>query len=130
MGLASAIFLVGCTNQPNVNKYINPKIKNQALKQQKFKEDSLKCQVFADNMVSMPKQSYYPQTYSDSGNFEMTNIATGQQYSGTYGSGGGFAKGLAAGSAVGSDIGNGIAVAVKRNRAWKYCMLLSGWHEK
>ena len=125
-----ALIVGGCANSyPSVNKYTNPKIKNTKLKQQRFKEDSLKCQVFAENTVAMPNRTYYIPSGSGSGNIEMTNIYTGEHYSGTYSTGGGFASGLAAGSAAGAQMGEAIAVKAKQKRAWEYCMLVSGWHE-
>ena len=133
LSAGAIVLFVGCTNQPNVNKYVNPKIKNETLKQQKFKEDSLRCDFFADKSVSQPNKTYnFVPNNSSSGNFDMTNIATGQQYSGTYDSysSGGFSTGLANGAAVGSMWADGIKAKQMKDRAWKYCMLSAGWHEK
>ena len=131
IGATSILILTGCSNSyPTVNKYTNSKIKNEKSKQQIFKNDSLKCQVYADNIVSMPQRSYYTPAYSGSGDFKMTNTATGQEYRGTYNSGGSFSSGLASGSAVGGQMADKMEENKKKTRAWQYCMLSSGWHEK
>ncbi len=127
-----AILFSGCGKQPDVNKYVNPKITNENIKQQKFKDDSLRCELYAHNSISQPNRtSNYVYGGNDSGSFDMTNVATGQQYSGTYSSnGGGFSKGLANGSAVGGAWANSIKTNNMREKAWKYCMLSAGWREK
>ncbi len=129
--------LVGCGTQPNlnqnVNTYVNSKIKNENTKQQKFKEDSLRCELYANNSVSQPNRTYnYVPDNSRSGDFSMRNTATGERYSGSYSSnsGGGFSRGLANGSAFGSSIADNMRVKDMTEKAWKYCMMSAGWREK
>ncbi len=138
VGLASIIFLSGCRSQPNVNKYLNPNIKDAKLKKQMFEEDSLRCELFANNSVSRQNTTHYINTSNNSGSgtFDMTNTSTGQQYSGSYNSynnasfGSGFSSGLANGSAIGSSMAESMRVSSMREKAWKYCMLRSGWLSK
>ncbi len=129
MAMTGLLFLTGC-GQPNVNNYVNPKIKNQNLKKEIFKYDNQKCQLYAYRSVPNPTAVVYPYSYgSGSGTFDMTNTATGAQYSGTYRSGGGFSRGLARGSAVGQSMVNSYQSAAMKSQAWALCMIRSGWRD-
>ena len=121
LGLSSLLMITACSHG-TANQYFNPKIRNEKIKQQRFQEDSLRCEVFADRLVGNPQTPVV--LPPGSGTFTATD-SRGEIYHGTYQSMGSFSSGLLAGSAF----ADGIATGVRRNRAWEYCMLTLGWHK-
>lgn len=124
-GIAASMILNGCgSNTVWINPHIPPK--TSAIK---YKKDDGYCTSVSYGTVPMPN-IIYNKNYVDRskyGNFNLTNNQTGQTYSGTYRSSGGFAS--AFNEAYAKSRANAARREAKeaREKIWESCMYRFGW---